>query len=105
MILPQFSKPESNPQHETDESALLDVLEDSVWAIVLYNDEVNSFDWVITCLVRYCGHTRLQAEQCAWIVHNNGKYSVKRGDFESLTPICTTLCDKGLSSQIELITA
>lgn len=96
---------ESDPLKESQEQEILEMIEEAKWAIVLYNDEVNSFDWVITCLIRYCGHTRLQAEQCAWIVHNNGKYSVKLGKYEDLEPVCTTLCEKGLSAQIELVSA
>src|SRR4051812_23379358 len=43
------------------------------WSIVLYNDDVNTFDWVILCLKKYCGHNHIQAEQCAWVVHTKGK--------------------------------
>lgn len=69
--------------------------------IVLHNDDVNTFDHVIECLVDICQHDALQAEQCAWIVHYNGKCSVKRGTFDHLEPLCTALCDNGLSANIE----
>lgn len=75
---------------------------DSGWNVVLYNDEVNSFDWVIENLIRYCGHTGLQAEQCAWIVHNSGKCAVKKGSYDELEPICGAMCEKGLSAQLEV---
>jgi ATP-dependent Clp protease adaptor protein ClpS len=52
--------------------------------------------------VKYCGHSRLQAEQCAWFVHNNGKYAVKKGSYEDMEPICTVLCEKGLSAELEV---
>lgn len=68
--------------------------------IVLHNDEVNTFDHVIRCLVKYCGHDMIQAEQCAWIVHHNGKCSVKRGTFMELEPRCTALQECGLSAEI-----
>jgi ATP-dependent Clp protease adaptor protein ClpS len=73
----------------------------SGWAVILYNDDVNTFEWVIDCLIKYCKHEALQAEQCAWIVHTKGKCLVKSGDFETLEPICTALCDNGLSATIE----
>lgn len=71
------------------------------WSIVLYNDDFNTFEWVIECLVKYCGHESMQAEQCAWIVHTKGKCLVKSGDFNKLEPICTALCDHGLSAKLE----
>jgi len=71
--------------------------------IVLYNDNVNSFDYVITCLVVYCNHSVLQAEQCTHIVHNKGKYAVKEGDFEDLLPINEALQMHLLKSQIEFL--
>jgi len=62
---------------------------------------VNTFDHVIDDLVKYCEHTMIQAEQCAWIVHHNGKCQIKRGEFEALKPICEALLDSGLSAKIE----
>ena len=69
--------------------------------IILWNDDVNSFEHVIICLVKYCKHTLEQAEQCAMIVHSNGKCSIKSGDYKKLKPIAETLQDKGLSVTIE----
>ena len=69
--------------------------------LIVWNDEVNTFEWVIECLIKYCKHEALQAEQCAWIVHTKGKCMVKSGDFDTLEPICTALCDNGLSATIE----
>jgi len=71
------------------------------YRIIIFNDEVNTFDWVIACLVEICQHTTDQAEQCAWIIHTKGKYAVKHGSFKTLEPICTALCDRGLSASIE----
>ena len=67
-----------------------------------YNDDVNTFDHVINCLVKYCSHDMLQAEQCAFIVHTKGKCSVKNGNYTDLEPVCSALCDKGLSAKIEM---
>jgi len=79
----------------------LEVITEKSWAVVLYNDEVNTFDWVIECLVNYCGHNEIQAEQCAWFVHHKGKYPVKHGSLEEMIPICSTLCEKGLAAKLE----
>ena len=68
--------------------------------IVLFNDDVNTFEWVIECLTKYCGHDTIQAEQCATLVHYIGKCVVKAGSFEKLKPICETLLEKGLSAEI-----
>jgi len=69
--------------------------------IVLYNDEVNTFDFVIEMLMRYCEHNLYQAEQCAMLTHHKGKSIVKKGSYEDLEPIATTLLDKGLSVEVE----
>jgi ATP-dependent Clp protease adaptor protein ClpS len=70
--------------------------------LVLYNDDHNTFEHVINCLVEYCKHDVYQAEQCAWIVHTKGKCAVKSGEYALLEPLCTALLDKGLSAQIEM---
>lgn len=69
-------------------------------SIILFNDDVNTFEWVIECLMNYCGHDSLQAEQCAYIVHYTGKCAVKKGTMDVLKPICSALLDKGLSAEI-----
>jgi ATP-dependent Clp protease adaptor protein ClpS len=87
-------------QHQYDEDLVLDKLLNSNNSILLYNDEVNTFDHVIDSLCKYCDHDSVQAEQCAWIVHNNGKCLVKSGAYDDLLPICNALNDNGLSAQI-----
>ena len=69
--------------------------------LILYNDDHNTFEHVISCLQNYCDHSSIQAEQCAWIVHNNGKCNVKRAPLDKLKPICEALLDAGLSAVIE----
>lgn len=69
--------------------------------IILYNDDVNTFDWVIDCLIDLCKHTPEQAEQCAYLVHYKGKCDVKAGSIETLEPICNDLCRRGLNAKIE----
>ena len=87
-------------QIQHDEDLVLDKLLNSNNSILLYNDEVNTFDHVIDSLCKYCDHDSVQAEQCAWIVHNNGKCLVKSGAYDDLLPICNALKDNGLSAQI-----
>ena len=68
--------------------------------IVLFNDDVNTFDHVIETLIRVCNHTAEQAEQCAILVHYKGKCTVKTGHFDELKPQCTLLLEAGLSAEI-----
>lgn len=68
--------------------------------IVLFNDDVNTFDHVIETLIRVCNHTAEQAEQCAILVHYKGKCTVKTGSLDELKPQCTQLLDAGLSAEI-----
>ncbi|MFC7358366.1 ATP-dependent Clp protease adaptor ClpS [Jejudonia soesokkakensis] len=68
--------------------------------IILYNDDVNTFDHVIDTLIYACDHTPEQAEQCSIIVHYKGQCTVKTGSFEELKPRCTMLLEAGLSAEI-----
>jgi ATP-dependent Clp protease adaptor protein ClpS len=68
--------------------------------IVLYNDDVNTFDHVIDTLVYACEHTPEQAEQCSIIVHYKGKCTVKTGEYDDLVPRCSKLLQAGLSAEI-----
>ncbi|MBF4983305.1 ATP-dependent Clp protease adaptor ClpS [Nonlabens mediterrranea] len=79
----------------------LEVLEQEENKIVLYNDEVNTFDHVIDMLVAACDHTPLQAEQCSMIVHYKGKCSVKTGAYKDLEPRCSKLLEAGLTAEIQ----
>ncbi|WP_299521412.1 ATP-dependent Clp protease adaptor ClpS [Winogradskyella sp.] len=68
--------------------------------IVLFNDDVNTFDHVIDTLIYACDHTPEQAEQCSIIVHYKGKCTVKTGPYEDLKPRCSKLLQAGLSAEI-----
>ena len=68
--------------------------------IVLYNDDVNTFDHVIDTLIKVCKHTAEQAEQCAILVHYKGKCTVKTGVYDELKPQCSSLLEAGLSAEI-----
>ena len=92
---------QNNYQEETfAEEDVMELISDECH-LILYNDDVNTFDHVIDTLVEVCHHTFEQAEQCAIIVHFKGKCDVKTGSYEYLELICTALLDAGLSAQIE----
>lgn len=82
---------------------LVDVLEETgiLSQLVLFNDEQNTFDFVIESLIKVCKHDPMQAEQCTLIVHFKGKCAVKEGDFDTLEPMCTALLDRGLTAEIQ----
>jgi len=84
---------------EESELALLDEVTNGV-KLILYNDDVNTFDHVIECLVRICNHDELQAEQSALLVHYKGKCVVKTGDRGELAAMCQALCDEDLSAAL-----
>ena len=69
--------------------------------LIVYNDDVNTFDHVIDSLIKVCEHKPLQAEQCTWLIHYKGKCQVKRADFDTLEPMCTALLDRGISAEIQ----
>src|SRR5687768_13125076 len=76
---------------------------DEFCSLIVWNDEVNTFDWVIETLIEVCGHSQEQAEQCAIIIDSKGKYSVKEGSFETLKPMCEAITDRGINATIEVI--
>ncbi|MBI1221633.1 MAG: ATP-dependent Clp protease adaptor ClpS [Bacteroidetes bacterium] len=88
-------------QVEYEEDLLLDELLTDTRKLVLYNDDVNTFDHVIDCLMDICKHEMHQAEQCAMLVHYKGKAIVKEGEEDPLRIMCEGLLDKGLSAVIE----
>ena len=87
-------------KEKVSEQLLLDEQETLQNELVLFNDDVNTFDHVINTLIRVCEHTPEQAEQCSLIVHHNGKCTVKTGEYDDLKPRCSALLDAGLSAEI-----
>ena len=69
--------------------------------IILYNDDVNTFEFVIESIIKICEHSSIQAEQCTWIIHHNGKCSVKRGSIDKLKPMAEAFLERGISAVIE----
>lgn len=69
--------------------------------LILYNDDANTFDYVINCLIEVCEHDIVQAEQCAFITHYKGKCDIKKGEYKSLQPLKEDLVEKGLRVTID----
>lgn len=95
----------TNPLIEELVETITDTSYDDICQLIVWNDEVNTFDWVIETLIDVCGHTREQAEQCALLIHTQGKYAVKKGMFETLRPMCDNITDRGIGATVELIPA
>ena len=69
--------------------------------LIVWNDEVNTFEWVIETLMEVCDHTHEQAEQSAIIIHFKGKSIVKSGDYDTLKPMCDAITDRGIGATVE----
>lgn len=78
-----------------------DVKQENSKALILYNDDFNTFDFVTESLIKVCKHDSLQAEQCTYLIHYTGKCVVKNGSFNVLRPLCEALLERGLSAKIE----
>ena len=85
---------------ETEVEILEKTIETDIKKLVIYNDDVNTFDWVIDTLIEVCRHTSEQAEQCTLIIHYKGKCSVKEGEFEELIFMRNEICRRGISAEI-----
>ncbi|MBL0182033.1 MAG: ATP-dependent Clp protease adaptor ClpS [Chitinophagaceae bacterium] len=76
---------------------------DDFCTLIVWNDDVNTFEWVIETLIKICGHTQEQAEQCAIIIDSKGKYAVKEGSYDLLKPQCDAITERGINATIEVI--
>lgn len=92
------------PSTNTDVLLFEEVLTQTIspFQIIIWNDDVNTFEWVIETLIDICGHTHEQAEQCAYIIHHRGKYAVKNGSYDDLRPMCDAILDRGISATLEV---
>jgi ATP-dependent Clp protease adaptor protein ClpS len=97
----QLNKPRAFEETAFETDVLTDI--ESPYNLVVWNDEVNSFDWVIQTLIEVCKHSTEQAEQCAMIIHTQGKYAVKQGSYDDLKPLCDTITDRGIGATIEVL--
>jgi ATP-dependent Clp protease adaptor protein ClpS len=69
--------------------------------LIVWNDDVNSFDWVIDTLVKVCGHEPEQAEQCTMLIHFKGKCSVKNGSYDTLKTMKDAITERGINATVE----
>ncbi len=86
---------------ETDIST--NIAESLTSSLIVWNDEVNTFDWVIETLMDVCDHEREQAEQSAWLIHTKGKYAVKNGSQELLQTMCEAILERGIGATVETV--
>lgn len=95
--------PAHKEQFREKEQFDVDVLEelDKSHSLIVWNDDVNTFEWVIETLIEVCGHSAEQAEQCAMIIHTQGKYAVKHGSYDELKPMRDAIVERGIDATIE----
>lgn len=94
---------ETNINTKFKEEIDTDTLVEEGCVLIVWNDDVNTFEWVIQTLVDICNHSYEQAEQCAFIIHFKGKYGVKNGDYDTLKPMCDAITDRGIDATIEVL--
>ncbi|RYY59881.1 MAG: ATP-dependent Clp protease adaptor ClpS [Chitinophagaceae bacterium] len=97
------TKPGFSTDSEQDTDLL--TLEDEGCSLVVWNDEVNTFEWVIETLMQVCGHSHEQAEQCSYFIHYKGKYAVKQGSYDDLKPMCDAITERGIAATVEVTAA
>lgn len=73
----------------------------SMFHLIVWNDEVNTFEWVTKTLIDICNHEKEQAEQCTMYIHFKGKYTVKEGDYDTLKAMCDGITNRGIGATIE----
>lgn len=88
---------------ENELQEVIDVDEDIAdpFQLIVWNDDVNTFEWVIESLMEVCHHSYEQAEQCAYLIHFKGKYAVKKGSYEKLKPMCDAITERGIGATVE----
>lgn len=90
-----------NYKNQEEEIAVEELVSIDSYKLIVYNDGVNTFDWVIQSLIEVCGHEETQAQQCTLLIHYKGKAIVKTGIREKLKPMYYALTDRGINSKIE----
>ena len=86
-------------QEETDTLTVTD----AYCSLIVWNDDVNTFEWVIETLIEVCGHSSEQAEQCAIIIDSKGKYAVKQGSYDILKPQCDAITERGINATVDVM--
>lgn len=100
-----MAKHSIQPFEQTEVLELTQKATAQTWKLIVWNDEVNTFDWVIQTLMEICGHSQEQAEQCALIIHYKGSYAVLEGSFEKLHQYCAQILDRGIQATVESVLA
>ncbi len=95
----QLHKTSGSPSIDIDIAEMTDL--DSGCALIVWNDEVNTFDNVINALIDICGHDSHQAQQCALLIHTKGKYAVKKGSYDNLKPQCDAITERNIGATVE----
>ena len=90
----------NTPETDVLELEETDVTTVDLSDLIVFNDEVNTFDHVIETLITICEHSAEQAEQCTLIIHYKGKCGVKKGTFDDLAPVRNAICERGISAEI-----
>ena len=96
-----FMQPFSNTKFKPDSDTL--TLTEETCVLIVWNDDVNTFEWVIETLIDICGHSTEQAEQCAIIIDAKGKYAVKEGSYDTLKPQCDAITERGINATVDVI--
>jgi ATP-dependent Clp protease adaptor protein ClpS len=76
------------------------LLDEECFNLVVFNDDVNTFEHVIQTLIEVCNHDPQQAEQCTWLIHYKGKCTVKHGAFDEMAKMCEAICNRGISAEV-----
>ncbi|HMR93577.1 MAG TPA: ATP-dependent Clp protease adaptor ClpS [Chitinophagaceae bacterium] len=95
-------KPLTATQTDSREETDVLTLHEEPWSLIVWNDEVNTFEWVIETLISVCGHSPEQAEQCSIFIHTKGKYAVKKGSYDELKPMCDAITERGIGATVEV---
>ncbi len=90
----------SGHEYDYEEEVLVDEGTSEHHDLIVFNDDVNTFEHVIYTLMEVCSHGREQAEQCTLIIHYKGKCTVKGGAYNELVPMCRSICERGISAEV-----
>jgi len=95
------TKTNTQPDNEHELDVLTD--QEDPCNLIVWNDNVNTFEWVIETLIEVCGHSPEQAEQCSYFIHYKGKYAVKNGQYDELKPMCDAITERGIGATVEVM--
>lgn len=93
-------QPLEHTVEEEIEILLEDLVDTEEHDLVVFNDDINTFEHVTKVLIKVCKHSQEQAEQCTLIIHYKGKCAVKKGSKKQLKPMCQSILDAGIQAAI-----